>query len=893
MKLRSRLIAIILTFVLVCAPLLPQKAVAAEEVKDGYMTLEEAGEYVRKELAAQKTDISVKFWFESPYVYADHELLEILQAEAFRHTGISDEGDYLRWTFQTVGYDAEDAFDGKTHYVTFQYITPTYNNTAEQEQELDEKLRQVMAELDLDGKTDYEKVEAIYKYVCENVRYSEEVLSSGADPVYPPEELQVYYSAYGALVLNSATCQGFSSLIYRMMLEAGIDCRLIAGDIHGWNIVKLDDKYYYLDATWGSGALEAYGELKWFLNGSASFRVDGHKAYVESFDTEFLDQYPISVLDYGAEEPAVDTVLGSGKCGDNVTWKLTGDGKLTISGSGAMWDADPSGVLWLVENLPDRWDNLSGYIRSVEIQKGVTSVGDYAFYNCPRLTDVSLANSVKTIGSWSFALCEGLTQIVIPNTVKEMEAAAFYQCPRLETVTLSAGMKRIPEKAFVGCTSLKTVTIPDGIKTIGESAFATCPGLESVSIPASVTTLENGVFSGSFDPAAKVSFTVPETVTAVGTGCFEDTGLREVIWNAKTDTVESAMFNLSIYLENVEFCDAPTIFAEWLFHDCYNLKSVTLPSGLTEVGAEAFQNCFCLESVTLPDTLTAIPSRMFNGCKSLSFCPIPDSIKSIGMQAFADCKALNTIIIPASVEEIGISAFFVEYGETVIIFQGDAPLTVHREDEMNFPINYSANRKVTIYYPADNETWDDSIKNLIAPSDAPWKAMHPADAEHTPGEKGFDAENHWDTCTGCLEKMNAESHIYSSDCDGSCDICGAMRKVTHNIRDEWVANEQEHWKACACGLKESIQTHRFDAGITEGDQTTYSCTVCGFEKTEANETEPTNTPSQDPGNNSEIPEDNNKTDDNGSVVIIVAIAAILIVGGAAVIVILKKKKASP
>jgi hypothetical protein len=115
-------------------------------------------------------------------------------------------------------------------------------------------------------------------------------------------------------------------------------------------------------------------------------------------------------------------------------------------------------------------------------------------------------------------------------------------------------MKEIPTQMFVASTGLKKVIIPEGIKTIGESAFHTCPKLREVNIPASVTTIGPGCFAGSFDPEAKVSITVPETVKEVGWASFENTGLREVIWKTKAKVVEAAMFNLSFYLENVEFC---------------------------------------------------------------------------------------------------------------------------------------------------------------------------------------------------------------------------------------------------------------------------------------------------------------------------------------------------
>ena len=228
MKQFQPFVALILAVVLVYMLLPVQKAEAAT-MKNGYMSFQDAAVYVRGELAKFSPSVQVKYYFDSPERFSTREYWELLKKEVVKHTGVSDEGDYMFWTFQQVGFYAETQIEGNTHYVDLQ-ITPMYNNSAQQEKQLEQKLDQVMASLNLTGKTDYQKVEAIYRYICENIAYSDAVLSSGADPMNPPDHLRAYYSAYGALVLKSTTCQGFSSLVYAMMLRAGIDCRLIAGD---------------------------------------------------------------------------------------------------------------------------------------------------------------------------------------------------------------------------------------------------------------------------------------------------------------------------------------------------------------------------------------------------------------------------------------------------------------------------------------------------------------------------------------------------------------------------------------------------------------------------------------------------------------------------------------
>lgn len=905
MKTYHRLFAILFALVLVCSPLLSPRAEAAgTETKTGYMAFDEAMEYIRKQLAEFKPTIKLKFQFDSPYAYSEGEMWDFMKPYITQHTGVPDEGDYLYWTFQTVGYDFTDEFDGTTHYVTVEEITPTYNNTAKQEKELEAKLEQVMAELDLDRKTDYEKIEAIYRYVCENVDYSGEVLSGDSDPLLPPEDMKIYYSAYAALILGETTCQGYSSLIYRMMLMAGIDCRLIAGDNHGWNIVKLDDKYYYLDATWDETVDGQPYNPQYFLSGSASFRIDGHKAWTDSYTPEFVAQYPISVLDYGVEEPSADAVLGSGKCGNNVKWKLTGDGKLVISGSGAMWNAAPSGVGWIEGNLSSRWDGLNGYIKSVEIQNGVTSVGDYAFYNCPQLAEISFAGTVTNLGKMSFSLCEGLKELTLPNTVRTVGIQAFYQCVNLETVTLSAGMKEIPEQMFIGCTGLKTVHIPEGVEKIGEAAFHTCPKLQMVNIPASVTTLGPGSFAGSFDPEAKVSLAIPETVQEVGWASFENTGLWEVIWNAQADVVEMAMFNLSFYLENVEFNDCATSFEEWVFHECFNLKTVRMPAPLTEVGDEIFLHCLSLEDITLPESLTNISRNMFSGCYSLQEIVIPETVTSIDVNGFAGCSSLKQIVVPAAVKEVGVYAFATG-NDLLVVFMGDAPDLIGVEGPEQYAFSTMGEEyKVTIYYPEGNETWTWDKQHELANEYPRWMPMHSPDTAHTLVKGGSDADGHWSICTGCPGIFDLQAHSYSAECDANCDVCGRTRTASsHNYGQTWLQDERQHWQECVdCGKTAYTKQHSFSAGVEDGTNIRYSCGTCGYEKTEEIPTTPTAPTSQptgpsttpDPTDAPEAPEstgstNTGKNDTKDNFVIIGVIGAIL-VGAVGVVIILKKRK---
>ena len=96
----------------------------------------------------------------------------------------------------------------------------------------------------------------------------------------------------------------------------------------------------------------------------------------------------------------------------------------------------------------------------------------------------------------------------------------------------------------------------------------------------------------------------------------------------------------------------------YAFCNCSDLKSITIPEGVTSIGDEAFKNCTSLTNVTIPDSVTSIGNYAFEGCESLTSVAIPDSVTSIGYRAFEGCESLTSVIIPEnSVYSIGDEAF--------------------------------------------------------------------------------------------------------------------------------------------------------------------------------------------------------------------------------------------
>ena len=333
---------------------------------------------------------------------------------------------------------------------------------------------------------------------------------------------------------------------------------------------------------------------------------------------------------------AMADTTASGTCGENLTWTLDGDGKLTISGTGAMTD-------YYYSVAP--WYSSRSSIKSVTIGNGVTSIGGRAFYGCSSLKSVTIPNSVTSIGDYAFSSCGSLTGITIPNSVTSIGNYAFVGCGSLKSVTIPHGVTSIGGRAFYGCSSLTSVTIPDSVTSIDNSFFG-CVSLKSftVSESNSAYSSKDGVLFNKNKtklvayPAGKTntSYTIPDSVTSIG---------------------YSAFYGCSS-LTSVTIPDSVTSIGSEVFYGCSSLTSVTIPDSVTSIGYDAFSGCSSLTSVTIPDSVTSIEGGAFSGCSSLTSVTIPDSVTSIGGAAFYGCSSLTSVTIGNGVTSIGDNAFY-------------------------------------------------------------------------------------------------------------------------------------------------------------------------------------------------------------------------------------------
>ena len=336
---------------------------------------------------------------------------------------------------------------------------------------------------------------------------------------------------------------------------------------------------------------------------------------------------------------------------------LNEEGLLTISGTGDMKNYEYSGSV-------RPWNDLKASILKIEIQEGITSVGDYTFYGLNNVETITMSQSITRIGKSALGNCTKLTDITIPNGITVIESSVFEFCSNLESITIPDGVISIGESAFRDCRSLKNIQIPHSVTTIGNMAFAFCSNLTNITMPNELINIGESAFKSC---TSLTSITIPEKVTNIGemafSKCTQLTEINVAEENSNYTAIEGVLYtkdksNLLKYpsakQENeYKILEGTTSVESYAFDNCKNLKNIAISEGLTTIGSHAFDGCGNLATIAMPNSLTNIKEFAFATCNSLTKIIIPNGTTSIGKQAFFTCNSLTDIIIPSSVTTIG------------------------------------------------------------------------------------------------------------------------------------------------------------------------------------------------------------------------------------------------
>ena len=357
----------------------------------------------------------------------------------------------------------------------------------------------------------------------------------------------------------------------------------------------------------------------------------------------------------------------------------------------------------------------AGKAGAYSIPAGVTSIDDYAFYNCSKLTSISLSESVTYIGDNAFYGCSltyttydnakyigtnenphqilmkatatNITSCEINSNCKAIASGAFLNCGSLASISIHGGIAGIGSRAFYGCNGLTSITIPENVTSIGDEVFYGCNSLTSITINNNVDysnaslsfkkddfyykVLDNNSvsISGPTNRNSTDPLTIPETVTAgntfnvtaIGSNSFSSCRATSLTIPASVTSIGTQAFFGSSFAEII-LAEGNTAYI-MEDHVLYNIDKTTLvyccPNGMSG-------------SFVIPETVKKIESGAFMGTY-LTTLTIPEGIEEFSSAFYTfGCKL---IYMPASVTGIFEKIFAPEACVTVtaVSYSGNDP----------------------------------------------------------------------------------------------------------------------------------------------------------------------------------------------------------------------------
>lgn len=358
----------------------------------------------------------------------------------------------------------------------------------------------------------------------------------------------------------------------------------------------------------------------------------------------------------------------SGKCGPSAYWSFdSSTGTLTISGSGAMNDYEYG------NDYP--WMDYRDSIQTIVIGDQITQIGRYAF-PWTACSTIQFGKSVRSIGAKAFSGCRNLNgDLTLPDSVQIVGDSAFSGCTGLNgTLTLGSSLQTIGAGAFHFCPFSGDLVIPDNVTSIGDSAFYISDYLRPET-QGTLTLGKNLRTIGAFafrESTYTGSLTIPDSVVEIGKGAFyQCENLNGTLTLGRSlRTIGKEAFYWCAFTGSLTIPEGVAEIADGAFSSLHQFNrdrmfngTLTLPSTLKTIGAEAFAYTDFSGELLIPDGVTSIGANAFKECDGFGgLLSLPDSVKTVGEWAFYLCKGFTGLKLSASLTKIEERSFAHMYG---------------------------------------------------------------------------------------------------------------------------------------------------------------------------------------------------------------------------------------
>ena len=336
----------------------------------------------------------------------------------------------------------------------------------------------------------------------------------------------------------------------------------------------------------------------------------------DSTAAAYANKYSRTFEEFSLEPP----IPTSGTCGTNLTWNYDeATGELTVSGAGAMMN--------YTEASAQPWYRLAQkkLIRSIVVNEGVTTIGNYAFHSV-HAKFIDLPTTLRSIGTYGLAYND-FRSLYMPDSVNSVNNYAFYYCQQLTSVHISTALTGLPFCTFYRCTALRTVTVPESVTQIGNHAFGANTALTDIYVLNRACTFYDAA-SAVYDSTANVT---PYSFSGKIHG-----------YQNSTAQAYAKKYRYSFEPIDKEYCGE---FLKWSYSD--GTLTIRGSGDMFTFDSQSavpwYQYRNSIQHVVLPAGLTSVTRYAFYGLSVLTEIEIPASVLTVADSALGNCRRLDKV----------------------------------------------------------------------------------------------------------------------------------------------------------------------------------------------------------------------------------------------------------
>lgn len=422
---------------------------------------------------------------------------------------------------------------------------------------------------------------------------------------------------------------------------------------------------------------------------------------------------------------------------------------ITSDATGPIFNKDKTEILLMAPGYTDVYEVPDGVITiklwsfrncalsGVILPDSVTHIEEYAFDNCANMESVILSENLKVIGMRAFMSCKALKEITFPASVEKVDYGAFSGCTGMQSATFLGPYPEFGESVFLKVTG-KLYYPPYDPEWIGASELIAvdmewlpyiCPNGHTIQIlpGKNATCTEQGLTEGKICTVCNETILIQMTIAANGHKMsFWEQVPSDSSGNLYRRSCENCEYVEEKYMNPEDFPPAGgscgngvtwhyadgvlTIsgtgymthyssisFSPWFKYSAV-ISRLVISDGVCSISSYAFVGLIQIREISIPNSVTAIGTNAFYGCTGLTSVTIPDSVTFIYNKAFGNCTNLQSVTMGTGITNISFETFDGCHALSSIRFMGDMP----------YMGDAFLGLTLTIYYPADNDTWDPS-----------------------------------------------------------------------------------------------------------------------------------------------------------------------------------------